>query len=256
MAGITVQGSKPLDGVDLKPLLLGSAKAWPERMIFSYQGGKASVRTDRYRLDARGALFDMQADPGQDWNVAERNPEVAAKLSAELARWKKDVLAGIEKDDRPFPVGYREFPATPLPARDGVPSGKVRRSSAAPNCSYFTNWRSTEDKIAWDIEVHTAGEYEAIVYYTCPEKDAGSTVELSFGGAAVRGKVAEGFDPPLANNMDRVPRGGESYVKDFRPLRLGTFHLEKGRGQLAVRALKIPGEQVMDLRVVFLNLLN
>lgn len=256
LAGIKLKAGKPLDGVDLKPLLLGTAKAWPERRIFSYQGGRASVRTDRYRLDTRGALFDMQEDPGQDRNVAQRHPEVASGLSAELARWKKEALAGIEKDDRPFPVGYREFPTTPLPARDGVASGKIRRSSGAPNCSYFTHWQSTEDKITWDIEVHTAGEYEAVVYYTCPDRDTGSTVELSFGGSAVRGKVAEGFDPPLIDNMDRVPRGGESYVKDFRPLRLGTFRLEKGRGQLAIRAVNIPGGQVMDLRAVLLNLLK
>jgi len=256
LAGIKLKAGKPLDGVDLKPLLLGTARAWPERRIFSYQGGKASVRTDRYRLDTRGALFDMQEDPGQDRNVAQRHPEVAARLSAELAQWKQEVLPGIEKDDRPFPVGYREFPTTPLPARDGVASGKIRRSSGAPNCSYFTNWQSTEDRITWDVEVHTAGQYEAVVYYTCPDRDTGATVELSFGGSAVRGKVVEGFDPPLIDNMDRVPRGGESYVKDFRPLRLGTFRLEKGRGQLAIRAVNIPGGQVMDLRAVLLNLLK
>ncbi len=110
--------------------------------------------------------------------------------------------------------------------------------------------------MTWDIEVHTAGQYEAVVYYTCPERDVGSTIEMTFGGAGVRGKVAEGFDPPLVDNMDRVPRGGESYVKDFRPLRLGTFRLEKGRGQLAVRALNVPGDHVMDLRAVLLTLLK
>ena len=81
----------------------------------------------------------------------------------------------------------RSFPPTPLPARDGVAAGQIRRSATAPNCSYFTNWRTTEDKITWDIEVATGGEYEAVIYYTCPAADVGSTVELSFGGGADAG---------------------------------------------------------------------
>jgi len=256
MAGIPVAGSKPLDGVDLAPLLTGAGENWPDRMIFSYLGGKTSVRTDRYRLDARGALFDMAADPGQDHDIAQSRPEIAARLSEAVGRWKADVLAGAGPDDRPFPVGYREFPTTPLPARDGVASGQIRRSAPAPNCSYFTNWRSTEDRIAWDIEVHTAGDYEAVLYYTCPAEDVGSTVEMSVMGAAVRGQVAEAFDSPLVDSMDRVPRKGESYVKNFRPLRLGVLRLAAGRGKLTLRAISIPGKQVMDLRAVSLTLLK
>ena len=35
-------------------------------------------------------------------------------------------------DPRPIPVGYREFPITMLPARDGEPRGNVRRSCKRP----------------------------------------------------------------------------------------------------------------------------
>jgi hypothetical protein len=73
----------------------------------------------------------------------------------------------------------------------------------------------------------------------------------------VTGKVNEPHDPPLVGaEFDRVTRGGESYVKDFRPLRLGTFQLEKGRGELTLRALVVPGRQVMDVRAVMLTLLR
>lgn len=253
LAGVPAACPKPLDGVDLSPLLLGTAQQWPDRMIFSHNAGQVSVRTDQFRLDARGKLFDMIADPGQERDIAAEKPEVAARLAQAVARWKHEVL-GDGKDDRPFPVGYREFPTTPLPARDGVASGGIRRSAPAPNCSYFTHWRSTDDAITWDIEVNTAGSYEAVLYYTCPREDVGATVELSFRGAAVRAKVAEPFDPPLHDAMDRVPRKGESYVKDFRPLRLGPLQLAKGRGPLTLRALTLPGKQVMDLWAVALTL--
>lgn len=255
MAGIGRVGDKPLDGRDISPLLRGAATGdWADRMIFTHQNGKVSVRTQRYRLDAKGALYDMQADPGQRQDIARQQPAEAARLSAAVAAWKEEILAKAA-DDRPFPVGYAAFPTTPLPARDGVPGGGVQRSGRAPNCSYFTNWCKTTDQMTWDIEVTAAGQYEALIYYTCPKADVGSTVELSFQGAKVQGKVMEPFDPPLFDQSDRVSRGGESYIKDFKPLSLGTVRLEKGRGPLVLRALDVPGQQVMDVRLVTLTLL-
>lgn len=249
-------GNKPLDGKDLSPLLLETAKNWPDRTIFTHHQGMVSVRTQQYRLDDRGELFDMVADPGQTTNVAAQRPEMASKLRQAVAAWQKEVLPAAKDDDRPYPVGFPEFPMTPLPARDGIPHGRIKRSANAPNCSYFQHWTSIADSMTWDIDVHTAGNYKAAVYYTCPSADAGSTIELSFKGKAVQGKVAPAWAPPLITNQDRVPRKGESYMKPFQPLNLGVIHLEKGRGLFTLRALHITGQHVADVRLVTLTLEN
>ena len=257
MAGIPIVGTKALDGISIKPLLFEETEDWRDRMIFSHQNGRVSVRTQRYRLDNTGKLFDMQADPGQDHDISKEKPDVAERLTKTVAKWKQQVLPKSRKDDRPFPVGYAEFPATILPARDGVPHGNIRRSARAPNCSYFTNWIDKEDKITWDIEVANTGRYEAAVFYTCPISDVGSTVELTFNRSSVRRKVTEPHDPPsVGAEFDRVDRGSESFVKDFRPLSLDTFRLEKGRGLLSLSALDVPGDQVMEVRAVMLTLLK
>jgi hypothetical protein len=199
----------------------------------------------------------MVADPGQKQDITAQQPEVADKMSRAVAGWRKELLADFKKDGRPFPVGYREFPITQLPARDGVPMGTVRRSAQAPNCSFFTNWTTKDDRITWDVEVATDGRYEVEVWYTCAKESVGSTVELSFGDARLTGKVSEAHDPPLRGaEHDRVSRGGESFVKDFRPLRLGAVNLARGRGPLTLRATDIPGKQVMDVRAVTLTLLK
>ena len=257
MAGIPVVSTNPLDGISIKPLLLGTADDWPDRMIFTHWRGRVSVRTQRYRLDNTGKLYDMTVDPGQDRDIAADHKEVAARLSKAAAEWGDELLPGLADDDRPFPVGYPAFPTTHLPARDGVPHGNVQRSAKAPNCSYFTNWTSTEDRITWDIEVATGGRYEAVVYYTCAPQDVGSTIELSLGGSRIQTKVTEAHDPPLTGaENDRTHRGSESYVKDFKPFRLGTLPMERGRGELSLRAVNVPGKQVMDVRYVVLTLLE
>ncbi len=159
LAGVKRVGDKPLDGRDLSPLLKGTGPDWPGRLIFNTWAGKVSVRSQTHRLDEKGQLFDMRTDPGQTKAVNEQQPEVAAQLIAAVETWKKDVLAeaavrqkgnrrnpgagpGNAVDPRPIHVGFREFPITMLPARDGEPQGGVKRSSGAPNCSYFVDWKN------------------------------------------------------------------------------------------------------------------
>jgi arylsulfatase A-like enzyme len=257
LAGVPIVSTKPLDGVSVASLLLGGSPAhWPDRLLFSHWNGKVSVRTQQFRLDAAGQLYDMVHDPGQRNNVSRDQPEVAARLSEAVAHWSGELLPGL-KVDRPFPVGYRAFPITWLPARDGVPHGQIRRSAGAPNCSFFTGWSETDDRITWDIEVATSGRYEAVVYYTAAVEEVGATLELGFNGSQVQAKVVEPHDPPLRGaEHDRVTRNGESYVKDFKPLILGIIDLKKGRGPLAIRAIKIPGRRVIDLRAVVLTLIE
>lgn len=276
LAGIARVGDKPLDGRDLSPLLKKQATDWPDRMLFTAWSRNVSVRTQGYRLDNAGRLFDMVADPGQTTPIDDKQPDVKTRLVAAVKAWRQemfcpDAVAADTKpkrgssgklaahanavDPRPIPVGYREFPITMLPARDGDPRGGVERSSRAPNCSYFVHWTSPLDSMVWLLDVHTAGRYQVSIDYTCPLADAGSTVELSFRNSRLAEKVTPGWDPPLYTNQDTLPReSGESQMKEFHTLQLGEMDLPSGRGPLTLRALAIPGATVMDVRRVTLTL--
>lgn len=273
LAGVKRAGDKPLDGRDLTALLTNQSGIWPDRTIFSTWGGNVSARTQQYRLDNAGQLFDMISDPGQKTPITEQKPEVAARLIAEVAAWRKEMFGSAEPaakgkgkgkgkargegnapDARPYPVGYAEFPRTTLPARDGVPHVGVKRSAGAPNCSYFVNWTTKEDSMTWNIDVHTSGDYAVEILYACPPEDAGATIELSFNGSKATGKVQPGWFPPLIDNQDRVPRKSESIMREFKTLNLGSMHLEKGLGDLTLRALEIAGKTVMEVRSVVLTL--
>lgn len=264
LAGIKRVGNKPLDGRDLTPLLKRGLDAdWAPRRIFNTWANHVSVRTQTHRLDNKGNLYDMVADPSQITPIQDKEPGLAQELGLAVVAWRKELDIGPAGkgpgnavDPRPLSIGYREFPATMLPARDGEPHGEMRRSSKAPNSSYFVNWTKTTDAATWNIEVVTAGTYVVTVDYTCPLADAGSTVELTFEESRLRGKVVAGWDPPLLTGQDVVPRGehGESIMKDFHSLKLGEIKLEPGKGELKLRAIDIPGKSVMDLRRLTLTL--
>lgn len=256
LAGIEYLTQKPLDGLSLKLLLLGKNAGWNDRYIFSSWNGKVSVRSQRYRLDYEGKLFNIDSDPRQLTEISTEEPEVARRLKITVEQWRTNVLSGISTDERRFPVGHPNFKYTQLPARDGKAHGNTVRSNQSPNSTFFTRWTGLDDKITWDVEVLSEGDFEAEIYYTCPSKDIGSTVQLSFHSNSITTKVTEANDPPLRGmENDRVKRT-ESYVKDFKSLKAGIIHLEKGTGELTLKALNIPGSMVMDFRLLMLTRIN
>jgi arylsulfatase A-like enzyme len=257
LAGVGRLRDKPLDGVSFANALTSERADLPDRILFQHWNGNVSARSQGYRLDNAGKLFDMIDDPNQTKPVTDR-PDVTKRMTDAVAGYRRDVLAGMTKtDDRPLTVGHTALPTTTLPARDGKPVAGVTRSARAPNCSFFTTWTKATDAMTWDVELETAGRYEAIVHYTCPKANVGSVIELSLNGRAVSKSLTEAHDPPLRGAAnDRVPRVGESYVKDFKPLSLGRFDLPRGRGVLSLRATAIPGPGVADVRAVELTLVK
>jgi len=254
MADVPLIGAKDLDGENLASVIFGNdGKALEKRKIYSGWKTKSSVRTPRFRLDYEGQLFDMQSDPGQHTNVAAEHSEEAAELSQALESWRKEMIDELGEDTRPFVIADPGMDWTQIPARDGIPHGGIERSNKFPNDSFFTNWTSTEDAIAWDVEVAEGGEFEASIYYTCDASNVGSTIELSCGDAVLSGGITQAVESELVGaEDDRSPRA-ESYTQNWEPMTLGTIKLEAGKSILQLKATEIPGDEVMDFRLLLLK---
>jgi arylsulfatase A-like enzyme len=254
LAGIESISEKPLDGISLKPLLLEKNPEWNDRLVINNWRNKTSIRSQQFRLGNDGKLFNMENDPGQTVDISAEEPEIFKQLTQAREKFETEVYSELPKTDtRTFPIGYSGYKFTQIPARDGVAHGNIKRSNRHPNCTFFTNWISTKDSITWEAEILADGDFEVEIFYTCPAEDVGSTFELSCGKEKVVGKITEAHNTPLTGmENDRDPRI-ESYVKDFKPLTIGTIHLTKGKGVLTLKALKIPGSQVMDFRLLMLK---
>jgi arylsulfatase A-like enzyme len=245
---------KPIDGRSLRPLLLEESTSWEPRELLAIRKNEVSVRTQQYRLDSAGKLFDIAADPGQRDDVSREHPVVTARLAALAKRHESEMQKDFERfADRPFLVGYAE--STTLPARDGVEHGTIQRSAKPPNNSFFTHWTSPKDSITWDVDVAVAGQYEAIVYYTCAEGDQGASVTLAMesgesSSSTAGTKVTEVFDPPLYDKSKERVEKSHYFVKDFEPLSLGKLNLKKGRGVLRLSADDIQGKRVIDVHSI------
>jgi len=85
----------PVDGTSLRPILYGDTGTLRDRILFVHsqrianpeRWRKTAVMTDRWRLVNGTELYDIQADPGQQHDVAADHPDVMAKLKVAYDRW-------------------------------------------------------------------------------------------------------------------------------------------------------------------------
>lgn len=257
LADIDPLTAKSIDGKNLAPLLFDENQNWNDRVIYNHWNGKTSLRTQEFRLDDENRLYHIPSDRGQTKDISEKYPSKRDSLVS----MKKEWLSMVEpknktNDERGFTLGHPKQIFTHLPARDGLPHGKIKRSNKYPNDSYFTNWKNIKDSISWDVEVLADGKFEVDLYYTCSEENIGSIIELSLGDSKIAKKITKAHDPELiGRKMDRVPRM-ESYVKDFIPMKLGTMVLKKGNGTLTLKALEKPKLEVADIRLLVFKRVN
>jgi hypothetical protein len=252
-AGIQTKSPKPLDGVSLAPLLSGEKDQWPDRHLFSAWNGKTTVRSQRFRLQGTGEFYDIESDPREQADAASRFPDEFQRLKSKLDAWVAETKPAKSKGSgakRPITLAHPDAVFTQLPARDAVPHGSIVRSNRFPNCTYMTEWTDTQSEISWDVDVLSEGRHEVQMYYACPESSVGTQLELSIAGKNLIATVTEANDAPLVGSREDRFKRAEGYVKDWRSMKLGTLQLTPGRSTLRLRALRIPGDVAVDMRLL------
>jgi len=259
LSEIPRSGEKPLDGMSLKPLLQeDNAKMrspWPDRTLFALNpmNDAVSACTQKYRSGGEtNGLFEIEQDMGQSRNLAEQLTEVQQELQVKIREWLGEVRQ-LNGGVRCIPVGFREFPSTYLNAQDAEPIGAITWSSIHPNASWLQGWNSVEDEIYWDIDVHIGGSYRCTLMYACPYGEEGSELELSCGENCIAFQIQEPFDLPAKDQDDRVPRV-ESYDKAFKSIDIGALTLPQGRGRIGLRASRLAGGMVCEVRALKVTL--
>lgn len=107
-AGMQFPGDQPVDGVSLVPLLRNPAARLQRDALYwhyplekpHFLGGRSAgaVRSGRWKLielfdTGDVELYDLEDDLGEQHNLADSRPELAAQLLGELRRWRTRVGA-------------------------------------------------------------------------------------------------------------------------------------------------------------------
>jgi len=261
LAGISWTSPKKLDGKSFAAMLLQDEYEWPDRMIFSHHSRwdslevfPGAVRTPRYRAVLEDGdnwqLYDMLDDPGQQRDLSGEHPDLVAELSSGYYLWFDEVTRNLPEHRR-IPVGYQAAPEVTLPAPEGKFSGNVRfyGESGWAN-DWFTGWTSTNDRIWWELDVVSDGEFDIYLDYTAPAEDIGAVILATIGSIQVSGITETPVETVFIPSPDRVPRG-EVYEKEFwGSNHLGRIQLQSGHQHITMQATDIPGEAAMELKSV------
>jgi len=158
LAGVKISGGKSLDGISLCPSLEGQEPS-VDRFLFSAWNGKTTARSQQYRYQSSGELFDIENDPREQNNIAAEQAEVARWHQLALKQWQQanSIKRSNVNEDRPFVLGHPDAVWTQMPARDATPTGAIERSNRYPNCTFMQNWTDTQSSIEWDVEVPAGG---------------------------------------------------------------------------------------------------
>ncbi len=98
IGGATLPRDRPIDGVNLLPLLL-EGKTLPERTSFWRYRGQKAARKGQWKLLGRAdelQLYNLAEDPAETRNVAASEHQRVKRLLKELQHWEKKVAAGVQ----------------------------------------------------------------------------------------------------------------------------------------------------------------
>ncbi|MHC4124291.1 MAG: arylsulfatase [Planctomycetota bacterium] len=266
LCNVSTQGTLPLDGISLVPLLKEQEPVWPNRMIFTFPTAEqvsspypGSVRTQKFRAvnyQGKWSLYKMSTDPYQKKDVAEKYPTYLKTLTTAYEKAFADVTKdGLEIT--PIALGYPQSPKTTLYAHEAALEPQVGRgiSYSGPKGwtgEWVTNYTSIESYLWWDVDVVEKSVFEVALMYTCSKENLNCKARIEIAGQTLDVTVDQPYDPELIPTYDRVPKVC-SREKPFKPLNAGTLNLNKGRYRLKLRMLEIPGQKACDIKALILK---
>ena len=135
LAGGQVPADRKIDGLDAWPLLSGMSKESPHEALYYFNGNMlAGVRAGAWKLLIKpqgqglpkgdkaenvGQLYNLDQDPGESVNVAEKHPEIVQRLQGLIQKMDADLGAtqkgpgvrpcGKVKDPKPLTKDGREY---------------------------------------------------------------------------------------------------------------------------------------------------
>lgn len=102
-AGVAMPADRRYDSVDLLPFLTGEKAGAPHERLYWRSGGQSALRDGKWKLvrkaGRQGELYDLDRDKGEATDLAGTHPAIAARLSATLAAWNKELIEPVFPGD-------------------------------------------------------------------------------------------------------------------------------------------------------------
>lgn len=284
----------PLDGISLKDNWYQEKELTADRTLYwdfphyTNQGSRpaSAIRKGNWKLvlqheDDSTELFDLTTDPGEQVNLAEKNPEVVLSLKSSLVRWKNSIGAQRTELNPEF-----ESELHKKIYLDQDPSKLTHGKTAEEIGKTWREWRSLMDKAvqgrkpvlkspegtitlhAADVQVHGKNiRYEpephknVVGYWTevddwaewklqIPE-DGDYEIELQYGCGGGNGGSRVAII--CGDQTSELTVKDTGHFQNMIYEQIGTWNLKKGETTLQVRPKSKSNIAIMDIRKIVLR---
>jgi len=251
MCGVPAPKEITFDGRSVLPLLRNDTRAieaWPDRILVTdsqrvkdpIKWRKSSVMTTRWRFVNGSELYDIDADPGQQNDVASKHPDVAKRLSDFYDAWWTELEPTFDQDCAIY-LGHPAENPTRLTCHDWI----TTRSTPWNQASVRDAMAGDANTGFWNVKIVADGDYEIRLRRWPQEINASLNAALPPGDdvpgvkpyRARRGKPVNVVKATLRIGDDRAtqtvdPNSDETVftmaLKAGVTTMSGTFHLADG----------------------------
>ena len=256
LCSATAPQSVKFDGVSIRSLLFNNGvESWPDRMLVTdsqrvrdpIKWRKSSVMTDQYRLINGKELYDINADRGQNRDIAGEHPGVVKRMRDFYDEWWAELEPTFSQTTEIY-LGHPKANSVRLTSHDWIADGStpwnqraIRNAEKRPSNTGF-----------WAVKVIESGEYEVELRRWPREIDhpisaglpAGDAVPgqdafrsapgkafpaveatLKLGGQSMSKRIAEG-DSSVTFQLQLEPGNDELWAKfvDAAGQEMGAFY--------------------------------
>ncbi len=266
MCKLTAIPGKAIDGQSFASLLMepSTSSHSTNRTIFTHVNfmqlpvapNPGGFRTDQYRFvfeKGEPELYDLQQDPGEKMNLAPQKPDLTSRYLQEYQDWFASSVAGLKLDRLLVlsAVGV-ELPAYEASMTEGI---KFKEGHGWAH-DWVEKWNSRSDSIYWLIDCQQPGKYLVEMDYLCKKSNVGSTIICSVGTTKKEVVIRESAESVQIPSPDRVLRKEAYEMSEWKRLKIGTFFIPKGRNTVRLKALKLAGQNVAELKGLRLKLVR
>ncbi|MFT4640753.1 MAG: arylsulfatase A-like enzyme [Verrucomicrobiales bacterium] len=189
------------DGVSVKALLEGKTTGWPERVLVTdsqrvrdpIKWKDSSVMTEHFRLIEGKELYQIDRDPGQKSDIAEKHPEQVAKMRAFYEAWWAELEPTFAQTTE-IVLGHADHPVVSLTGHDWIQKGLPPWNQRHIRSGHANKSKKHEGH--WAVKVVTEGNYQISMRRWPQESQQPITAALAAGanvpGATKAFRAVEG----------------------------------------------------------------
>ncbi len=262
LCGLSTIPTKPLSGVSLASLILNNTTAVDTgRKLYTHVNfmevpaglNAGGFRNDQYRFvyeNNKTQLYDLLNDPGEKKDLSMMRSDIATNYFNTYQAWFANATAGLQYN-RPVILSKS---GAELPTYEATLSSGIKfKEGHGWAHDWVEKWNSISDSLYWEIDCKDPGDYEVEVEYLCKKADVGAHIICSIGNENKEVVVQHAFYPKQIPSPDRVPRKEAYEMSGWKSLRIGTYHIDKGKQIIKLKASEIKHNNVAEINLIRLT---